>query len=296
MENGAEAPIDGRTVALSSKSLGPVGTGFLYSDRIVLTCGHCLFMGESSVRMNDFQIDLPNAVYRSRSPKVDVIKTFLAPDWAPRDEINFTSRGDFAILILDKPISISGKTLIASKLEVDKHLNARSSIINIAYGRQSVDHEVRSGTEPKYAEYSLVPESEVLAFVDEVERSFGRDLLYHMTINVIQKPGGPSTCSGDSGSPLYMKQENNFIYFGPLAYGIGGMPNCSGKPWTSEMMYVGSVAAYNYLDLIKQAEDHVAANPYVAPAAEKTIKCVKGKKSKKIVGANPKCPKGYKQK
>ena len=30
--------------------------------------------------------------------------------------------------------------------------------------------------------------------------------------------------------------------------------------------------------------------------AKKTIKCVKGKKTKKISGAKPKCPKGYKVK
>ena len=30
--------------------------------------------------------------------------------------------------------------------------------------------------------------------------------------------------------------------------------------------------------------------------AKKTITCISGKKSKKVIGANPKCPKGYKLK
>jgi hypothetical protein len=30
--------------------------------------------------------------------------------------------------------------------------------------------------------------------------------------------------------------------------------------------------------------------------AKKTIKCVKGKKTKKVTATNPKCPKGYKKK
>jgi hypothetical protein len=129
-----------------------------------------------------------------------------------------------------------------------------------------------------------------------------------MKIHILQTPNGPSTCGGDSGSAFYIKNGIDFIYLGPLAWGFGGMPACSGNGWKDSVMYVGSVAAYDYIDLIKEAEDYVAKQniviiptPIASPLTKKptikiTIKCYKGKEIKKIYGINPKCPKGYKVK
>jgi len=68
-------------------------------------------------------------------------------------------------------------------------------------------------------------------------------------------------------------------------------------------MYVGSVAAYDYLDLIAQAEKYVADNPYIEPKSKTagfnnkiTITCVKGRTTKKVSGTTPKCPVGFKKK
>jgi hypothetical protein len=68
-------------------------------------------------------------------------------------------------------------------------------------------------------------------------------------------------------------------------------------------MYMGSVAAYDYLDLIAEAEKYVADNPYVEPKSKSagfnnnvTITCIKGKKTKKVSDIAPKCPKGFKKK
>ena len=297
MENGFDAPKDGRTLALSNLQMGKVGTGFLYSERIVLTCGHCLFAGpNSNVFISDLRVSFPNIVYTAQSEKLKTVKKFLARDWEPRNEKNFSPRGDFGILILEKPIPVTGNTLIATKDEVEAMKANRTLITNVAYGRQSFEHGFNGETAPKYAEFPLVPDAELQEVVERNKRGNWITGDYHMNVNVLQKPGGPSTCSGDSGSPLYVRKGDDFIYLGPLANGMGGMPNCSGKPWESEVMYVGASAAYDYLDLIKEAEDYVKANPYVAPVIKKSIKCVKGKKFIKVRNENPTCPKGYKQK
>ena len=124
-----------------------------------------------------------------------------------------------------------------------------------------------------------------------------------MTIHVLQVPGGPSTCGGDSGSPFYVKEGEDFVYLGPLSNGIGGIPNCSGNPWKGNKMYSGAVEGNDYLSLIAEAEKFVADNPYVEPKAtnsssnkKTTITCIKGKTSKKVTAVNPKCPGGYKKK
>jgi hypothetical protein len=78
---------------------------------------------------------------------------------------------------------------------------------------------------------------------------------------------------------------------------------------------------YDHLDILKAAEDFVAAalaqealakakatptpspsvsaTPLAKPVAapkKKTITCIKGKTTAKITGVNPSCPKGYKKK
>ena len=141
----------------------------------------------------------------------------------------------------------------------------------------------------------MVPLEEVMVEANKALTSMGKKY-YNMQIHVLQLPNGPSTCGGDSGSPLYVLEGDTYIYLAPLSNGIGGIPNCTGKPWSDSKMYVGGVAAYDYLDLIREAEDYVKANPYVAPVIKKSIKCVKGKKVISVRNEFPKCPKGYKQK
>jgi hypothetical protein len=68
-------------------------------------------------------------------------------------------------------------------------------------------------------------------------------------------------------------------------------------------MYIGAAAAYDYLDLIAEAEKFVADNAYVEPKVtnsssnkKATINCIKGKTTKKVTAINPKCPVGYTKK
>ena len=60
---------------------------------------------------------------------------------------------------------------------------------------------------------------------------------------------------------------------------------------------------YDHLDILKEAEDFVAAAlakeaeaKVVIAKKKSTITCVKGKTSKKITAVSPKCPTGYKKK
>jgi len=307
MENGFDAPVDGRTVPIIVQPMGIVCTGFLYSERIVFTAGHCLHEMRTNQIFQDVHIGAPNVTYTASSKRTVVVKSFVASNWGNfgwSDEINFNPTGEFGIYILKEPIKVSGKVEVATVEKVKQLTSSSTLVTNIAYGKQlptDSDNGLPSRS-PKYAQFPLVPYETVKKEFDMALSLSGKKK-YNMTIHVLQVPGGPSTCSNDSGSPFYVKENDTFFYLGPLSNGIGGIPNCSGKPWADSKMYVGSVAAYDYLDLIAQAEKYVADNPYIEPKSKNagfnnkiTITCVKGKTTKKVSGTTPKCPVGFKKK
>ena len=307
MENGLDAPVDGRTVPIIVQPMGIICSGFLYSERIVFTAGHCLHDMQSRQRFENVQVGAPNEIFTANSKRISVVKGFVARDWGNfgwSDEINFNPTGEFGIYVLKEPVKVSGKVEIASADKVKQLTNLSTLVTNIAYGKQTLNDSYSGlpSRTPKYAQFPLVPYETVKQSIDGALNYFGKKK-YNMTIHVLQVPGGPSTCSGDSGSPFYVKENETYYYVGPLSNGLGGIPNCSGKPWADSKMYMGSVAAYDYLDLIAEAEKYVADNPYVEPKSKSagfnnnvTITCIKGKTTKKVSDITPKCPKGFKKK
>ena len=305
MENGFDAPQDGRTVSISAEPMGIVCTGFLYTERIVLTAGHCLFNGQTKERLTNSKIGIPNETFSWESKKISALKSFLASNWKWSDENNFNPQGEFGIYILSEPIPVKGKVTIASKNQINDYLSQGILITNVAYGKQTPEQDWSGypSRSPKFAQFPLVGYETVKLDVDQADRFEGKNRKYNMTIHVLQVPGGPSTCGGDSGSPFYVKEGEDFVYLGPLSNGIGGIPNCSGNPWKGNKMYSGAVEGNDYLSLIAEAEKFVADNPYVEPKAtnsssnrKATIICIKGKTTKKVTAVNPRCPVGYKKK
>ena len=110
-------------------------------------------------------------------------------------------------------------------------------------------------------------------------------------------------CSGDSGGSITSTHKNELIYLattpnGLSSYACGASDGYDGK---SGINYASPV--YKHLDILKEAEDYVAAalakeaQAKAALAKKKsTITCVKGKTSKKVTAVSPKCPASYKKK
>ena len=307
MENGFDAPLDGRTVPIIVSNLGINCTGFLFTERIVLTAGHCLYDMPTKKLVKNVSIGAPNEVFTPNSKRTEVIKSFTSSNWGNfgwSDDVNFNPTGEFGIYVSKEPIKVSGRAVIATPEKVKELTDLRALVTNVAYGDQGPEDR-RNGfpsRAPKYARFPLVPYETVKLSIDGALRNFGKKK-YNMTIHVLQVPGGPSSCSGDSGSPIYVKENDTFVYLGALSNGLGGAPNCSGKPWADTKMYLGSVDPFDYLDLVSQAEKFVADNPYVEPKVtnsssnkKTTITCIKGKASTKVTAINPKCPVGYKKK
>lgn len=297
MENSSQTINDGRTVAIVSEGPWKVCTGFLYSEKIVLTAGHCLFNMNTKSLWPKLYVGMPGQEYTKNIKTIIVEKIIFPSNWSFKTDNELTDKNDFGILILSEAIPIIGKTIIANENQINEFIKNKTLISTVGYGRQGVDHDQNDNTFPKYAQFPIVSLLEVQQELDMATSIFGQKKYWGMQIHLLETPNGPSTCSGDSGSAFYIKINDDFIYLGPLSWGIGGMPACSGKGWQSNRMYIGSVAAYEYLDLIKQAENYVGSKQIenVPVSYDKiTIKCYKGKIIKKVYGSNPKCPKGYK--
>ncbi len=74
MENGLDAPADGRTVPIIVSNLGINCTGFLFTERIVLTAGHCLYDMPTKKLVENVSIGAPNEVFTPDSKRTEVIK------------------------------------------------------------------------------------------------------------------------------------------------------------------------------------------------------------------------------
>lgn len=297
MENGNDAPTGGRAVPIIEAGLGLVCTGFLYSERIVLTAGHCLINEQTKQSYSQISIGAPGETYTSTSRKIRAVKSFSSPKWGWANEDNFNPTGEFGIYVLAQPFPVNGKALIATKEQIQSFLNNGTKISNIGYGRQSPsdDYSGLPSRSPKFGEFPLVPMETVNQELEGVWRYIGKRKNYNMQIHVLQVPGGPSTCSGDSGGPFFVMNGADYLYLGPISNGIGGIPNCSGKPWASPKMYLGSVAAYDYLDLVAQAEKYVAEQFQSSQLLKTTIQCRKAKTIISVSGVKPNCPKGFKK-
>jgi len=310
MENAPDAPNDGRTVPLIIQGSGKNCTGFLYSEKIVLTAGHCIFDRYTQNLLQQQYIGKPGMPYVPNSNEYELFpieKTFS--NWKIKTGTDYSDTDDFAVLVLKNKILVPGKVYIATKEQVDSYIKNKAMVTTIGYGLQSKEHKQNDFTKPKYAQFPLVSNERISAVKSEVY-SYSGVGHYGMKIHVLQVPGGPSTCSGDSGSPFYIKDGENFIYLGPLSWGFGGIPNCSGNGWKTNEMNMGSVAAYDYLSLIKEAENYINLNnvPIAVPekavafesttktVVQKTTKCYRGKLIKTMPEINSKCPKGYKVK
>ena len=313
MENASDAFNDGRTVPLIVENGGKNCTGFLYTEKIVLTAAHCLFDRINKQQWSQQYVGIPGEPYSpNNSVKFAIDKTFISSNYKIKDSQDHSDTDDFAVLVLKDYIPVKGNAYIATKEQIDRYAESQAMVTNIGYGIQSPSHQQNDFTIPKFAEFPMVQNSVIEPLIAQIKNYNGGNGYYGMKIHVIEKPGGPSTCPGDSGSAFYIKDNNNFIYLGALSWGFGGAPLCSGNGWRTGEMYMGSVAAYEYKYLIEDAEKYIASKiPAVAKNEINTatpnsqakrsilkisIKCYKGKSIKKIYGINPKCPKGYKVK
>jgi hypothetical protein len=106
-------------------------------------------------------------------------------------------------------------------------------------------------------------------------------------------------CSGDSGGPITTMHQGVLLYLGQGLNGSNVYACGAGNTQSNEndaQSYGYFSPVHKHLDLIKEAEALVKLQTATATKSKVSITCTKGKMVKKVTGANPKCPAGYKKK
>ena len=314
IENGESALNHPRVVSMyfanpyNANDLFPNCSGWLYSPRIVFTSGHCVYDGFEKPKKilrsasNTF-VGKPGAVTtyglptsQVRALKIYVYDTFEWYSATPGGTLSY--KDDFAVVVLEKPLANVETAAIGTKEFLDNLISKNEFIETSGYGYQDNSRQNKPGTEPKKARFQLISFETGMKTVAEFKQKFNRTYFQEDAAFVKLPKNGAAPCDGDSGSGYFFNNNGKFTYLGAMM-GLLGSPNCGLETWTDTA--VGPFRPV-YLDvgLVNLAEKYVGDNPYVEPKVtnsssnkKTTINCIKGKTTKKVTGANPKCPVGY---
>ena len=273
LEGGSEDPGNPRVVSLNGC------TGFLYSPQIVLTAGHCLTRNGKEYSIGVLKPGLETPAQFTGNNVVRAIKTFAHPDYVDRVGNEAAHENDFGVLVLEKPLAQVTKAKLLTEDEAIALSNSKAEVYFTGYGLQSYEDRINSQTNPRTVlprttKFPLIPIAEIQPRVsrhlswDSNLRSYPDNVLA-----VSQPQQGPQTCDGDSGSGYYLRDGDEFTYFGVAAWPLG-ITNCyggdSGTPDGSDAT-VGVFPVYLGLATIAAAEEYLASIQPKWSVSQKTL-------------------------
>lgn len=250
-----------------------VCSGALIAPKIIATAGHCVF-DESGRKVSHYYFTAPGvALDAAIDPSVaqpQIANVYTAPGYVV-DAAN--QKDDVAFIELTLPLAKTGFIRPATAMEVAA-LAPDQAITGYGFGHV---YETK-------APYSIYARQYAINWTKPTTTPPSTVQLYSTTA---------SACSGDSGGPITTKTATGEeILIGVLSGAASVVDHCG---------TAGSDGKYTMqMTVVDTYKSLVPAALLVAPAAPtpvaKTYKatCVKGKVTKYVTGANPKCPSGYK--
>ena len=272
VEFGQDATGDPNAVKVGGAS------GFLYSERIVLTAAHVVAgypdMGETERQKNISRWEREGVIYNPgivsvvgqkyyKVKKIIVPNTYVPYADYPR---NIQPVDDFAIIILSEDISVTKKVKIASEEQMQRFAKEKSKVEMIGYGIQNGGQRNRPWEEiinrsPSKLTSVLSSPEMVVQFYKQYPDGLPswwktKDGIYGVVQDRTKTTG--AGCDGDSGSGYFVEENDIRYYFGNSGMGLF-YNNCPPpvKPFRAPSMS-WITPAYRFLDLIKTAEEIVA--------------------------------------
>jgi V8-like Glu-specific endopeptidase len=257
VEFGQDATGDPNSVQISTNT-----SGFLYSERIILTAAHVLnYLRIQPNGDTDGFVFAPGLADKSNAKRYKIIKAFIPKTFINLDNSkNIAAVDDFAIVVIDEDMPLKVKVKIATEDQMRRFAKDKSEVVMIGYGLQS-------GSQRKNPQDIIRAPHKMTGYLYTPEMMVEHHRQYNLRpsswttsdwgTNSNQKTG--SICSGDSGSG-YFVEENSVRYYVGTAGNGGETSNC--KEDGTFSFTTGGFMAYftspnKFLDLVKSAETFV---------------------------------------
>lgn len=269
----------------------------LITSQIILTAAHCVAKTDSSdgslyVPTSNFKLFAPGVDFNATNKSIPVEKVIFTPGYAnffyPAAGDTRTQKDDIAFLFISKPLTpelANYKIEIANEGEVNLIKQNNLVIKHYGYGLQSKGFQ---DGRPYTIDLHTYPLG---------AGRYGNTAAENSKTISTNETGIKALCPGDSGGPFYADFGGTFKLVATLVFG-SGCGNGSSSNGT-----LGTLV-YPYIDLMEREwaifkaslpTEVTKSSPTPANKKSITIKCTKGKLSKKLAGLNPKCPAGYKK-
>jgi hypothetical protein len=258
VEFGQDATGDPNAVHIQGNT-----SGFLYSERIILTAAHVL--SQLRIQPNgdtDGFVYAPGLADKTNAKRYRIVKALIPKTYINAD----SSKGiqpidDFAIVILDEDMPVKVKVEIATEAQMLAFARNRAKVEMVGYGLQNASQRIKPELDKRaphrLSSYLYSPEMMSTFYSTNGGRPPFWNKIEWGSLSS-QVTGAP--CSGDSGSGFFVEENKVRYYVGTAGNGLGNS-NCQadgiwkGSP-TGAMAWFA--APYKYLELLKSAESFVA--------------------------------------
>lgn len=263
VEFGQDATGDPNAVHIQGNS-----SGFLYSERIILTAAHVL--NQLTIQPNgDTQgfVYAPGLADKTNAKRYQIIKAIIPKTYVNADAArNIQPIDDFAILIINEDMPLKKRVVIANEKQMRQFAQDKAKVEMVGYGLQSGAQRVAAQPSPR-APFKLT----TLLYTPEMMNTFyatkklnrGDDKPGFWTVvewGAIHTQATGSICNEDSGSGFFVEENDVRYYVGTTGNGVG-FSNCQADG-SIKMDPAGGMswfpAPYKFLDLIESAEKFVA--------------------------------------
>jgi hypothetical protein len=258
VEFGQDATGDPNAVHIQGNT-----SGFLYSERIILTAAHVL--GQLRIQPNgdtDGFVYAPGLADKTNAKRYRIVKAFIPKTFInadPSKEIQPID--DFAIVVLEEDMPLKIKVEIATEAQMNEFAKLKTKIEMVGYGLHNGGQRINSMYDQNRAPHKLFsylysPEM----MVDFHTREFQVPFWKKVEWGAIHKKEYGSICNQDSGSGFYVEEKNVRYYVGTAGNG-NGISNCQADGSVKFAQNGGMSwfpAPYNFLDLLKSAESFVS--------------------------------------
>lgn len=258
VEFGQDATGDPNAVHIQGNT-----SGFLYSERIILTAAHVL--GQLRIQPNgdtDGFVYAPGLADKTNAKRYRIVKAFIPKTFInadPSKEIQPID--DFAIVVLEEDMPLKIKVEIATEAQMNEFAKLKTKIEMVGYGLHNGSQRINSMYDQNRAPHKLMsylysPEMMVEFHTREFQVPFWKKVEW----GAIHKKEYGSICNQDSGSGFYVEEKNVRYYVGTAGNG-NGISNCQADGSVKFAPNGGMSwfpAPFKFLDLLKSAESFVS--------------------------------------